>query len=423
MSDPLVDIIELGQPRLSHITAEGEEVVKPTLTPEEHHLRVLAQLPLADLLSEDLEDPTPAPAAPAAPAASAAAGPPPPEVMHRLKAAQAEADMVSMLVRAMLTGKQLRPGQVQREAGATRRAGPPASERAFLKQRQLATAATELRGAAARLRERLARERRVLAQARRLRSHWQLLEMTPGQPSQHAADAAALPSLRLHLGAASAAAAAVLGGSSSVAAAKGAEVSQLQLKPDATLSRLQVVAAADGGVVRLSPTEAGTLAVAAARAGGAAAAQAGPKAGLQVVVVQAGGWARASQPWRDRLGAAVGAGAAGEAREAGGAGGGSGGAGGAEDMEVEAGGIGGAVAGESGAAGVEEAEAEAALRGLHASLLDAQFSRRSRATFDALAAAASGVAATDASFGREGALTAEARTRAFRANGHSTLAR
>eukprot|EP00964_Phaeocystis_antarctica_P124232 scaffold87910_cov63-Phaeocystis_antarctica.AAC.1 len=104
--------------------------------------------------------------------------------------------------------------------------------------------------------------------------------MIPGQPSQHAADATALPSLRLHLGAASAAAAAVLGGSSSAAAA------------------------ADGGVVRLSPTEAGTLAVAAARAGVAVAAQAGPKAGLQVVVVQAGGSARASQPWRDRLCAA-----------------------------------------------------------------------------------------------------------------------
>ena len=120
----MVGVIELGQPRLSHITAEGEEVVRPTLTPEQRHLRVLAQLPLADLLSEDLDNPTPAPAAPAA---SAAAGPPPPEVMHRLAAAQAEAEMVSMLVRAMLAGKQLLPGQVQREARATRRAGPPAS--------------------------------------------------------------------------------------------------------------------------------------------------------------------------------------------------------------------------------------------------------------------------------------------------------
>ena len=264
-SEPL-EIIELGRPPLSHITPEGEEVVRPTLTPEQRHLRALAQLPLADLLSEDL-DGSPAPA-PAAPTASAAAGPPPPEVMHRLAAAHSEAEMVSMLVRAMLAGKQLRPGQVQREAGATRRPGPPASERAFLKQRQLAAAAGELRSAAARLRERLARERRVLAQARRLRSHWQLLDMTPGQPSKHAAHAAALPSLRLHLGAASATAAAVLGGSSSAAAA------------------------ADGGVVRLSPSEAGTLAVAAARAGGPVAAQAGPKAGLQVVEVRAVGVSR-----------------------------------------------------------------------------------------------------------------------------------
>ena len=117
-SEPL-EIIELGRPPLSHITPEGEEVVRPTLTPEQRHLRALAQLPLADLLSEDL-DGSPAPA-PAAPTASAAAGPPPPEVMHRLAAAHSEAEMVSMLVRAMLAGKQLRPGQVQREAGATRR--------------------------------------------------------------------------------------------------------------------------------------------------------------------------------------------------------------------------------------------------------------------------------------------------------------
>ena len=123
-SEPL-EIIELGRPPLSHITPEGEEVVRPTLTPEQRHLRALAQLPLADLLSEDL-DGSPAPA-PAAPTASAAAGPPPPEVMHRLAAAHSEAEMVSMLVRAMLAGKQLRPGQVQREAGATRRPGPPAS--------------------------------------------------------------------------------------------------------------------------------------------------------------------------------------------------------------------------------------------------------------------------------------------------------
>ena len=120
--EPL-EIIELGRPPLSHITPEGEEVVRPTLTPEQCHLRALAQLPLADLLSEDL-DGSPAPA-PAAPTASAAAGPPPPEVMHRLAAAHSEAEMVSMLVRAMLAGKQLRPGQVQREAGATRRPGPP----------------------------------------------------------------------------------------------------------------------------------------------------------------------------------------------------------------------------------------------------------------------------------------------------------
>ena len=102
-SEPL-EIIELGRPPLSHITPEGEEVVRPTLTPEQRHLRALAQLPLADLLSEDL-DGSPAPA-PAAPTASAAAGPPPPEVMHRLAAAHSEAEMVSMLVRAMLAGKQ-----------------------------------------------------------------------------------------------------------------------------------------------------------------------------------------------------------------------------------------------------------------------------------------------------------------------------
>ena len=46
----------------------------------------------------------------------------------RTSAEGEEVVMVSMLVQAMLAGKQLRPGQVQREAGATRRAGPPASE-------------------------------------------------------------------------------------------------------------------------------------------------------------------------------------------------------------------------------------------------------------------------------------------------------
>ena len=54
--EPL-EVIELGRPRLSHITPEGEEVVRPTLTPEQRHLRALAQLPLADLLLRMTADP------------------------------------------------------------------------------------------------------------------------------------------------------------------------------------------------------------------------------------------------------------------------------------------------------------------------------------------------------------------------------
>jgi len=328
-------------PSVLHYAADGTKVSRPSLTPAQHHVRVLAQLPITTLLEE--ADATPAAeaapaaaeAAPVTTAAAAAARPPPPEVMHRLLAARAEAEMVAMLARALLAGKQLRPGQVQPKGVAKQ----PSSERAFHKRRQVLAAASELESSVSRLRLRLGRERRVFSQAQRLAPHWQLLEVQPGQPSVHAAEAAALPALRYHLGPASAAAAAALSGSQGAAAA------------------------ADGGIVVLQPGAEGRLEIASAR---------GAERALQVVAVREGSSATTALPsWiagavgavDATTAAAVGAAAAGDDEER---------------MEVD---------GDAGG------DADAALVALHASLLEAQFSRRGRALFTTASAAASRTAA------------------------------
>ena len=56
MSEAPTILIERPPPRVQHIAPDGTEVTKLTLTREQKHINVLAQLPMHELLSEELEE-------------------------------------------------------------------------------------------------------------------------------------------------------------------------------------------------------------------------------------------------------------------------------------------------------------------------------------------------------------------------------